>query len=966
MEYVSVQGLFLLFLFLLIIVILLIIYNGKYDSYRYWLQIFIYTTNFYICVNRVISLNETSAANSKKNELHLQDMRNCGFGLSQILSSSKGYDLFMRFLVSEFSTENLLFVTEYIQVKSILSLSNKEMRSLDLIFELNLPENIPIPKMILDLNLDLETIKRQQQHRKEKHKRHKKKLQKILDQHLMEKKRMGPNLNMNHHTLAKSYSNIHITSAMDMGGNSSTIAAVKMMIHKPYKSVGHEEHLQVPSTLDAVAEIKTDEQEDDMFDSVQIKVSPIIIGDQNSGQSLCVPNTELMSERSDISELSHDIPHQLTPKLHDSSSNLALNDHQMSSSSSHSPSSPASPSSSITQQTHLTMVVKEDDDILSYEQEILPDNTPYAAPFLTSLSSLHPIGVLPSVITPAVSGVSPYDEIQNIDERIILRNKTFPLILAPDVSNIIIVEDKVQESGEYKELVKVKSTSPVNRDRNGSGSRVRFSPVVEHSVHDIVQYSANTRKKIADKYAIDDIDINHMQKTLSADVKYHQHFHNMKKRRHIMSDVQHRKGKSLSILPPNSPSFTVTSSKTLAIRVRHSSALLKQKSRKFKKDFVYHMREASSSMAMNNDLVSKLISGNKHKRQYKVLDCASFVNICRILYFKYISVGVAPLEVNVSAATRTRCSLIFEKYWNSNQQRSRYLNNANSGSLNGMYASIMTPKKLGRISNVHGIGSGHADSNFFSNFSSKFSPKGRRMPANNNTTVTDKNMPSISLNEKSQSSVFTFNDHSVQRTSVKINVSNVAQKVLRATRMSSTPVTVSDVPAVPIDDMSIDSTSVASKNKSAEKDLSVVVHTMAASNDTVIEVEEKKECEGGRKRKFTLDVPAIGEDVDGNGLKSGARRLSKSFLQIFSNNRQNMEREQFAMTFIRSPIAKKNAIDPFNGNMRAAMTELLPPLEQAALELLHLLTDSLSRFKKTKACVKLFHDWKEKKDVLID
>eukprot|EP00484_Ammonia_sp_Unknown_P024339 CAMPEP_0197052584 /NCGR_PEP_ID=MMETSP1384-20130603/27044_1 /TAXON_ID=29189 /ORGANISM="Ammonia sp." /LENGTH=141 /DNA_ID=CAMNT_0042485353 /DNA_START=1 /DNA_END=423 /DNA_ORIENTATION=+ len=86
----------------------------------------------------------------------------------------------MRFLVSEFSTENLLFVTEYLQLKSLLSLSDKEMRSLKLTFSMELPANLPTPKMIQDLNLDLEQIRRNQQYRKEKKLKRQKELKKKL------------------------------------------------------------------------------------------------------------------------------------------------------------------------------------------------------------------------------------------------------------------------------------------------------------------------------------------------------------------------------------------------------------------------------------------------------------------------------------------------------------------------------------------------------------------------------------------------------------------------------------------------------------------------------------------------------------------------------------------------------------------------------------------------------------------
>ena len=88
------------------------------------------------------------------------------FGLTEILSTEEGYNVFMEFLISEFSIENLLFVTEYTQIKDVLNLSDKEKKNLGLTFELDLPDSLPVPDMISELNLDLKGIKRNRERRK--------------------------------------------------------------------------------------------------------------------------------------------------------------------------------------------------------------------------------------------------------------------------------------------------------------------------------------------------------------------------------------------------------------------------------------------------------------------------------------------------------------------------------------------------------------------------------------------------------------------------------------------------------------------------------------------------------------------------------------------------------------------------------------------------------------------------------
>ena len=66
----------------------------------------------------------------------------------QLVSSKHGFESFMNFLQSEFSTENLLFVTEYTQVKNVLMQNgmtrDKMENALELPSILNLPETLPV------------------------------------------------------------------------------------------------------------------------------------------------------------------------------------------------------------------------------------------------------------------------------------------------------------------------------------------------------------------------------------------------------------------------------------------------------------------------------------------------------------------------------------------------------------------------------------------------------------------------------------------------------------------------------------------------------------------------------------------------------------------------------------------------------------------------------------------------------
>eukprot|EP01083_Nonionella_stella_P164279 543191_1 len=81
--------------------------------------------------------------------------------------------------------------------------------------------------------------------------------------------------------------------------------------------------------------------------------------------------------------------------------------------------------------------------------------------------------------------------------------------------------------------------------------------------------------------------------------------------------------------------------------------------------------------------------------------------------------------------------------------------------------------------------------------------------------------------------------------------------------------------------------------------------------------------------------------------------VSKTKKAITGGMRRSTSRKKIAMTV--------NTDEPFNGDIVMAMSELLPPLEKCAREIDDLLKDSLSRFKKTHTCCKLYTEYCDKK-----
>lgn len=129
--------------------------------------------------------------------------------------------------------------------------------------------------------------------------------------------------------------------------------------------------------------------------------------------------------------------------------------------------------------------------------------------------------------------------------------------------------------------------------------------------------------------------------------------------------------------------------------------------------------------------------------------------------------------------------------------------------------------------------------------------------------------------------------------------------------------------------------------------------------------------------------PKSGAGTPTNGIQISnkrARTISKEVVSILSSKKASMMRNG-ALDVLRETNAynggmglssrtkssKKlqmmnNPEEPFNGDIVMAMSQLLPPLEQCAIELTNLLKDSLARFKKTRSCTKLYEDYNERRE----
>eukprot|EP01083_Nonionella_stella_P166367 556032_1 len=91
-----------------------------------------------------------SAETRKRKALHKTIPKSEALQISwqALVSTKEGYESFMDFLVKELSTENLLFITEYVQVKEAMlskeTLAHKIINVLNLAYRLQLPDTLPV------------------------------------------------------------------------------------------------------------------------------------------------------------------------------------------------------------------------------------------------------------------------------------------------------------------------------------------------------------------------------------------------------------------------------------------------------------------------------------------------------------------------------------------------------------------------------------------------------------------------------------------------------------------------------------------------------------------------------------------------------------------------------------------------------------------------------------------------------
>eukprot|EP01083_Nonionella_stella_P167161 561089_1 len=90
---------------------------------------------------------------TQQNQLPNADVKNKPkMSLHKVLATQEGFESFANFLELEFSIENILFVTEYVQLKHAMlrneTLNDKIVNELQLEYEFNLPDSIPLSLIV--------------------------------------------------------------------------------------------------------------------------------------------------------------------------------------------------------------------------------------------------------------------------------------------------------------------------------------------------------------------------------------------------------------------------------------------------------------------------------------------------------------------------------------------------------------------------------------------------------------------------------------------------------------------------------------------------------------------------------------------------------------------------------------------------------------------------------------------------
>eukprot|EP01083_Nonionella_stella_P115148 341060_1 len=76
----------------------------------------------------------------------------------ELVSTKEGYESFIAFLGKEFSTENLLFITEYVQLKEAMLRQERLAQKMKLHYDLHLPDKLPISDIVAEFTDKIKEI----------------------------------------------------------------------------------------------------------------------------------------------------------------------------------------------------------------------------------------------------------------------------------------------------------------------------------------------------------------------------------------------------------------------------------------------------------------------------------------------------------------------------------------------------------------------------------------------------------------------------------------------------------------------------------------------------------------------------------------------------------------------------------------------------------------------------------------
>jgi len=512
---------------------------------RYYWQVTMYLVIFWISIVRVVHWNEIKkmADPKDKNSVYYLAMTDRAFNIHHVLATQKGYEEFMKFLVSEFSTENLLFLTEYIQLKNLLCLSEKEMRSLKVTLNVELPDTLPMPKMIQDLNLNIEQIRHVQRERKEKLKLRKKRLEKL---HAAETARESTSRND--------------TQNLDQS--------------------------QQDQPRSPTVEEEEDEDDDDL-DAAATRTTRIHAG--------TLPTQSTIADSYDDTKSPGVFSHSLV-----STTVTALH--------------PNTSASADVTDLYGNVIEEEEQD---EEQELPPILDVQSAPVTTAYLETHTRkDSWANVVSQTREDQDQGDEDDDDGEK------------SENVGEDAKTEDKDKDDGNEHDAGSTNNTTAIHKLWPSQPSAVNTN--MKEDIKHRYMVSASAGVSTTAKFAKDDIAVSGSTVNASLDI-----------------DALTSASPKL-IVGARSLTLQRTVNKTKKSKSNMRLQIIK-KSKTMAAEVRYQIREASNSIGLK-----------KKNRASNVLDCKAFSNICIKIYFKYIATSVAPLEINISSATRARCVHIFQ------------------------------------------------------------------------------------------------------------------------------------------------------------------------------------------------------------------------------------------------------------------------------------------------------------------